>query len=102
MWMRGGGGFLWGSGEVLKFLEERASILRKRFTDARIDPDPTPPDRLYMFGPASHSLLYSSLFVPDLQEVDGSVMLYWKLWDQQGREEFSRIKAQKAGNAREI
>lgn len=67
-------------------ISERIQVLGQ-YLDAGL----TPLGQIHLHGQASLALLYSSLFVPDVEEVEGSVLLSWNLSDKQ-RERFIGAK----------
>lgn len=79
----------------MNITEERMAVLKKHFIN---DLDTTSPDILYQFGNPSNALLYSTLFAPDLQEVDNSVLIFWKVFDSDSRQAFlearKRVKSE--------
>lgn len=67
-------------------IDEITSLLRKYFPSQEDGFSAT--DFIYSFGRASQAVLYSMLYMPELVEVGGSVLLAWNVPDEEAKQRF--------------
>lgn len=66
--------------------DEIISLLRKYFPTAGVGFGTT--DFVHSFGRASQALLYALLYMPELVEVSGSILLAWNVPDEDAKQRF--------------
>ncbi|TVQ83094.1 MAG: hypothetical protein EA357_07060 [Micavibrio sp.] len=71
--------------EAIKLIDVIERKFEKTVGDEKFD---SLGDWLYAAGKASEALLYSTLFMPELVEVDGSVLLAWSILDKSSKKRF--------------
>ncbi len=82
----------------MQLYTKRFHFLRHHFVQQPQENEVSTPELLSTFGRSSSALLYSALFMPDLIEIDGSILIFWKAWTQELREEFSTVRAKKSSS----